>query len=233
MSNNQLKTFVRFDGSGRIVPSSMVIAYSMPKVGKWKEINSTTSPTTTIAPGPPTVTIGTQLWTTTNLDVTTYRNGDTIPEVTDQAAWGALTTGAWCYYNNDPSNGAIYGKLYNWFAVNDPRGLAPVGFHVPTDDEFATLGTFLGGDSVAGSKLKSNTLWNGTNESGFSGLPGGARFASNFNGLGSYGYCWSATPTSPEFLAIAWVRSLQTGSTFVDRLLINDESGLSVRLIKD
>lgn len=81
-----------------------------------------------------TVIIGTQTWMSKNLDVTKYRNGDDIPQV-DLASWAALTTGAWCHYNNDPANDAIYGKLYNWYAVNDPRGLGPVGYHVPTDEE--------------------------------------------------------------------------------------------------
>ncbi|RYY08664.1 MAG: hypothetical protein EOO04_39670, partial [Chitinophagaceae bacterium] len=80
-----------------------------------------------------------QVWTVKNLDVTTYRNGDPIPQVTDPNAWATARTGAWCYYDNDPSNGAIYGKLYNWYAVNDARGLAPAGWHVPSDAEWNTL----------------------------------------------------------------------------------------------
>ena len=89
----------------------------------------------------PTIVIGTQQWMRENLDVVTYRNGDIIPQVTDATAWAALTTGAWCYYNNDSANGAIYGKLYNWYAVNDTRGLAPTGWHVPTDAEWTILTT--------------------------------------------------------------------------------------------
>jgi hypothetical protein len=86
-----------------------------------------------------TTTICDQTWMVKNLDVDHYRNGDPIPQVTDPAAWAALTTGAWCYYYNDPAIGAIYGKLYNWYAVNDPRGLAPVGWHIPTEPEWITL----------------------------------------------------------------------------------------------
>ncbi len=89
-----------------------------------------------------TVTIGSQVWASKNLNVSTYRNGDIIPHVQDQNAWAKLTTGAWCYYDNDPSNEAKYGKLYNWYAVNDPRGLAPVGFHIPTHEEWLTLTDF-------------------------------------------------------------------------------------------
>lgn len=81
------------------------------------------------------VTIGAQTWSGYNLDVTTYRNGDAIPQVTDLTTWLNTTTGAWCYYNNDPAMGPIYGKLYNWYAVNDSRGLAPTGWHIPTDAE--------------------------------------------------------------------------------------------------
>jgi hypothetical protein len=82
-----------------------------------------------------TVLIGNQEWTTKNLNVSKYRNGDIIPEVKDPKKWANLKTGAWCYYNNKPENGKIYGKLYNWYAVNDPRGLAPEGFHVPSKVE--------------------------------------------------------------------------------------------------
>jgi uncharacterized protein (TIGR02145 family) len=128
----------------------------------------------------PTVVIGTQQWTDKNLDVLTYRNGDLIPQVKDSTAWAALTTGAWCYFNNDPSGyGAIYGKIYNWYAVNDPRGLAPLGWHIATSDEFETLRNALGGSAVAGGKLKTagTGRWispntGATNESGFSALPG-------------------------------------------------------------
>ena len=124
--------------------------------------------------------VGTQRWIKENLNVATYRNGDIIPQVTDPTAWAALTTGAWCYPNNDPANEAIYGKLYNWYAVNDSRGLAPQGWHVATDAELTTLGTNLGGDNVAEGKMKSTgtSYWartntDATNSSVFSGLPGG------------------------------------------------------------
>src|SRR5665647_2153473 len=130
----------------------------------------------------PSVTICTQVWMLKNLDVSTYRNGDLIPEVTDQTAWATLTTGAWCYNNNDPAVGVIYGKLYNWYAVNDPRGLAPTGWHVPSDAEWTTLSTCLGGDAVAGGAKKETgtTHWTSpntgaTNSSGFTALPGGLR----------------------------------------------------------
>jgi uncharacterized protein (TIGR02145 family) len=96
-----------------------------------------------------------QRWKTTNLAVSHYRNGDRIPQVKRTKDWRALTTGAWCWYNNDSATGAVYGKLYNWYAVNDPRGLAPTGWHVPSDAEWDTLITHLGGYyAFAGGRLK-------------------------------------------------------------------------------
>jgi hypothetical protein len=105
-----------------------------------------------------------------NLDVDKFRNGDPIPEAKTDEEWYQATNNkepVWCYYNNDPANGEKYGKLYNWFAVNDPRGLAPTGYHVPSDAEWTTLTNYLGGESVAGTKMKST--------SGFSCLQGGFR----------------------------------------------------------
>jgi uncharacterized protein (TIGR02145 family) len=134
-----------------------------------------------------------------NLDVTTYRNGDPIPEITDQTQWNNLTTGAWCYYQNNTANGAIYGKLYNWYAVNDPRGLAPVGYHVPSLAEYIILRDYLGGSSVAGGPLKETgtTHWQtpntgATNSSGFTLLGSGTR-TSFFNWLNQYSDSWTST----------------------------------------
>jgi uncharacterized protein (TIGR02145 family) len=122
--------------------------------------------------------IGTQTWTTTNLDVSTFRNGDEITEAKTDAEWNKPNP-AWCYYDNDPANGKIYGKLYNWYAVIDKRGLAPAGWHIPNDAEWWTLTDYLGGEAKAGTKMKSQSGWknngNGTNASGFAGLPGGCR----------------------------------------------------------
>jgi uncharacterized protein (TIGR02145 family) len=184
----------------------------------------------------PTVIIGTQQWTNENLDVITYRDGTLIPQVTDATAWAALTTGAWCWYNNDPANGAIYGKLYNWYAVNDPRGLAPTGWHVPTDAEWTTLTTTLGGESVAGGKMKSIEGWrpntNATNESGFSALGGGFRIDSgNFMFIENTGIWWSATQQSENFV---WYRKLEWYEGIVYRH--NNASkpyGFSVRCVRD
>ena len=187
----------------------------------------------------PTVVIGTQQWMKENLDVMTYRNGDVIPQVTDPTAWVETyynETGAWCWYNNDPLNGAIYGKLYNWYAVNDPRGLAPQGWHIPTDAEWTTLGTLLGGDAVAGGKMKTTgtTRWAGstsaTNESGFSALPGGSRYLSVFHQVGSVGYWWSATEVSSFD---AWFRGLSYWDGSLYRGSPNKKDGFSVRCLRD
>ena len=188
------------------------------------------------------VTIGTQVWMCKNLDVSTYRNGDTIPQVTDSLTWSKLTTGAWCYYNNDPAMGAIYGKLYNWFAVKDPRGLAPAGWHIPKDTEWAILTDYLGGSDNAGGKLKKtgiyedvNGLWNSpntgaTNETGFSALPGGYRDKQSFKYVGSVGRWWYYTYFS---YSLAWVRTLYNSSTKFDADKFYKEDGYSVRCIKD
>ena len=185
----------------------------------------------------PGVTICNQVWMDKNLDVITYRNGDTIPYVTNPATWAALTTGAWCYYNNDPSTDAIYGKLYNWYAVADPRGLAPAGWHVSTDAEWTTLVTCLGGTSVAGGKLKvsGTRIWasgnDADNSSGWAGLPGGNRADQGFffDDLSS-GLWWSATSATAT---TAWYRYLLYSNTSVGRDLSLKPYGFSVRCVKD
>ena len=158
----------------------------------------------------PTITNGAQIWSNTNLDVATYRDGTPIPQVTLPSTLTNLTTGAWCYYNNDSANGAIYGKLYNWYAVagihdNDPNTpnkiLAPVGWHAPTNTEWTSFITFLGGEQVAGGKMKATgtTYWqrpnsDASNSSGFGGLPGGIVLdLRSSRELGQTGYWWSAT----------------------------------------
>ena len=184
------------------------------------------------------VTIGTQVWMTKNLDVATFRNGDPIPEATTEGDWKAYASAeeaAWCYYDNDPKNGKKYGKLYNWYAVNDPRGLAPNGWHLPSEDEWTVLVDYLGGEEKAGAKLKSKIGWtedgNGTNSSGFSGLPGGNRFVSgSFYGIGDYGYWWSATEFNTIF---AYSRVLSRDSGDLKRVDASKARGLSVRCLRD
>jgi uncharacterized protein (TIGR02145 family) len=201
-------------------------------------VSLTTATPTTSAVCLPTIVIGTQQWMEKNLDVVTYRNGDIIPQVTDPTAWAALTTGAWCYYNNDPANGAIYGKLYNWYAVNDARGLAPQGWHIPTDEEWTTLDTKLGGRFVAGGKMKTTgtTRWTtpntgATNESGFAGLPGGTRdYDGSFGFVGNDGYWWSS---SENFTANAWFRGLYYLDGSIYRGYYIKQQGFSVRCLRD
>lgn len=184
------------------------------------------------------VTIGTQTWMTKNLDVDHYRNGDPIPEVIDREQWENLTTGAWCYYNNDSANGAVYGKLYNWYALTDPRGLAPDGWHIPNDGDWDTLMESLGGYDVAGGKMKSTSLWSSpnsaaTNSSGFNGLPGGLLDIYSFHEMGFDAYWWSSTLNDSNYYNLSHGYLLQNDSASL--LSINNDfhRGISVRCIKD
>ena len=184
------------------------------------------------------ITIGSQVWMCKNLDVDHYRNGDPIPEVKDSVEWTNLSTGAWCYYNNDPALGAIYGKLYNLYAVNDQRGLAPTGWHVPSDEEWTTLSTYLGGKGVAGDKMKEagTTHWwspntGATNSSGFSALPGGYRnFTVQFKDIGFNGSWWSSTEDDTSNV---WYRYLFYKNAGINRSLSVKNFGFSVRCVKD
>lgn len=161
-----------------------------------------TTKTAPVKPKDPSVVmIGTQAWAVANLNVMTFRNGDTIPEARTNKEWvaaGEAKKPAWCYYNNDPAMGQKYGRLYNWYAVNDPRELAPAGWSLSTDEDWAKLTYYLTGKDAAGTKLKSTTGWkdgdNGTNESGFTGYPGGYRVENGiFKNFGSTGIWWTAT----------------------------------------
>ena len=184
-----------------------------------------------------TVKIGEQWWMLENLRVTHYRNGDAIPNVTDDAEWEGLSTGAYCDYDNDPANVATYGRLYNWYAVGDSRNIAPAGWHVPSDDEWQTLVDYLGGSSVAGGKMKEagTTHWNppntgATNESGFSALPGGYRIHYGSFDMGFYTYFWSSTEYSSSY---AWYRSLNYINSQVGRDYYDKRLGISVRCVRD
>jgi len=172
-----------------------------------------------------------------NLRVTHYRNGEAIPNVIDNNAWTALSTGAYCWYDNDQPTNAKYGALYNWFTGIDSRGLCPQGWHVPTHTEWTALTTYLGGTSVAAGKMKSaSALWespniNATNNSGFSGLPGGFRFDSGIcDGIGLYGFWWSSSGYTSYY---AWTRELHydDGTVFVE--VSDKRSGYSVRCLRD
>ena len=188
----------------------------------------------------PSVTICSQTWMKKNLDVTVYRNGDPIPQVTDPKAWLTLTTGAWCYYNNDPANGPVYGKLYNWYAVTDPRGLAPAGWHVPSDAEWTALTDCLGGAAIAGGKLKEKGLkhWTtpntgATNSSRFTALPGGNLVSIDglFFNKGLLANFWTSTPFS--FNAAYYRRLLYNSGSVQSFGGAFNGDGFSVRCVKD
>ena len=188
-----------------------------------------------------TINIGTQKWMKENLNVPKYRNGDLIPKVTDPNVWVSLSSGAWCWYNNDSATYAsTYGRLYNWYAVNDSRGLAPIGFHIASDDEWTTLITYLGGTTIAGGAMKETGFlhWqspntNATNSSGFTGLPGGYRSdLGNFSLLGYNGAWWSSSSTS-ENPGNAWFRDLGHNYTIAYRYPGPKVSGFTVRCMVD
>ncbi len=203
------------------------------------------------ATNPPSVTvlICSQTWATQNLSVSKYKNGDIIPQVTDSVAWLTLTTGAWCWYKNDSATyAAKYGRLYNWYAVNDPRGLAPTGYHVPTDLEWNVLvkcidpsaDTSLSIQSTtAGGALKEAGTANwvtpntgATNSSGFTALPGGLRSSTNsgFTNIGIYGYFWTTSESDPTS---AKYHRLFAQDTNAFRSTRPKAAGLSVRCVKD
>jgi uncharacterized protein (TIGR02145 family) len=184
-----------------------------------------------------TIKIGTQEWMAVNLRTSKYREGTAIPQVTDNTAWQNANYGAWSWYSNNNIYDQPYGKLYNWHAVNDGRGLCPTGWHGPSDAEWTTLTTFLGGESVAGGPMKEmgTAHWispnaGATNASGFSGLPGGNRSTFGpFNNLGNNGFWWS----SSESGANAWFRSLSYNNVNVSRNGVDKRLGFSVRCVRD
>lgn len=199
-----------------------------------------------------TVTICNKIWAQRNLDVERYRNGDIIPQVTDPNAWKNLTTGAWCYKSNDTANGVVYGKIYNWYAVNDPRGLAPSGWHVASLSDWRKLlkcldqnsDTTDGGGGLsnfAGGYIKSTgtNYWTSpnigaTNSSNFTALPGGAR--SNVNGAfddtGNNAIWWTSTPYSPSITAYYFI-TYNSNTQLLGSFSGDKAFGISVRLVKD
>jgi uncharacterized protein (TIGR02145 family) len=193
-----------------------------------------------------TIAIGNQVWMAENLKASIYRNGEFIPNVTDSAQWAGLSSGAWCYYNNNSQYECPYGKLYNWYAVSDARSVCPAGWHVPTDDDWSILINHLdpnanGGDNLlnsAGGKMKSKGIdyWispnqQATNESGFSGLPGALRDAAAlfYNNL-YQGFWWSSSEYLPP---IAWCRSLSYHIGSCYRVINNSSYGLAIRCLRD
>jgi uncharacterized protein (TIGR02145 family) len=184
-----------------------------------------------------TVTIGNQVWTTKNLNVDKFRNGDPIPEAKTEEEWikaGKNKQPAWCYYDNDPENGEKFGKLYNWYALNDPRGLAPVGYHVPSDSEWKQLIKNLAEniEFLDTAEERIRQLIDKANEIGFSQLPSGARSNDGpFGLLGSSGYWWSSTESSTDSEWGAWFQQLDYFK--VEALEGGKDNGLSIRCLKD
>jgi len=184
-----------------------------------------------------TVTIGTHLWMKENLKTTKYNDGTDIPLVTDKTDWGDLTTPGYCWYENSKSIGTTYGALYNWYTVSTGK-VCPTGWHVPIDEEWTFLTSYLGGEDVAGGKLKESGTnhWGSpntgaTNESGFTALPGGYRnYNGTFDNFGNFGYWWSATENDAAY---AWNRYMFYGYANVYRYFKHKEVGLSVRCIRD
>jgi uncharacterized protein (TIGR02145 family) len=192
----------------------------------------------TITFGQLTVNIGGQKWMLENLNTSYFRNGDPIPEAKTNDEWvkaGNEGKPAWCYYNNDPANGGIYGKLYNWYAVNDSRGLAPSGWHIVSDQEWDQLILSLGGDQIATSKLKSKDYWAndnlGSNSSGLSIRPTGLRYDNGaFGYLQVYGVYWSGTPKD---VTNAFYRYVDFPKGKVSKMAHGKNHGFAVRCIQD
>ena len=181
------------------------------------------------------VTIGKQVWMTRNLDVTHFKNGDAIPEAKTDKQWeeaGLKRTPAWCYFKNKASNGAEYGVLYNFYALKDPRGIAPDGFHIPTSDEWNTLIKSVGGKKVGGKKIKV-AKENGTDDFHFAGLGGGHR---DFMGFGaSTSYWWTSTPNPNAMPGIdsAYAASIGKEDDDISIGAMSMNFGNSIRCIKD
>jgi len=204
---------------------SIVIAFSCEKEDKVTDIdgNAYTS-----------ITIGSQVWMVGNLKTITYNDGTPI-----SAKWGNANTGSYCWYENDSlSYKDIYGPLYNWYAVNTGK-LCPDGWHVPSDTEWTSLTTILGGDLIAGGKLKETgtSHWDSpntgaTNETGFTALPGGQRGWGQFYSMGHSGAWWSAT-VNDESESLAWRRLMDFGTSAIIREDNSKGYGYSVRCLKD
>lgn len=184
------------------------------------------------------VVIGPQVWMVKNLDVRIFSNGDLIMEAKTTEEWSQAAKEhrpAWCYFNNLKSNGKLYGRLYNWYAVSDPRGLAPKGWHVPSDEEWTELKNQFGDWLTAGAALKSTSGWesqngNGTNVAGFKGLPAGGRARNGaFFNIGLSGYWWSSSEANDT-------NSLNNKIWYNTRVIREDNDkglGFSVRCIKN
>ncbi|MEI8203122.1 MAG: FISUMP domain-containing protein [Bacteroidota bacterium] len=185
-----------------------------------------------------TVTIGNQVWMKENLKVTRYLNGVLIPNIVDNTQWSNVTTGAYCYSENNAITAATYGYLYNWFTINDTQKVCPTGWHIPTDVEWTNLGNILGGDAIAGGKMKETgtTHWltpntGATNESNFTALPGGSRYDwGGFGAVGGNANFWSSTELDTTY---AHYRGLIYDYPLLSSASDYKRKGFSVRCLKD
>lgn len=194
-----------------------------------------------------TVNIGGQVWMVENLNVTRYSNGDSIPNITDDIEWSIQTDGAYCNYNNDESTDKKFGKLYNWFAIADPRKIAPEGWHIPSEAEWLRLESYvaahLGSSLTIAKALAAETEWTvfsdegsvgkdltKNNSSGFTALPGGYRLNGKFNKIGDYSGWWSSTESTENN---AWIRVLFFSYDNLATIYHDKANGFSVRCIQD
>ena len=185
-----------------------------------------------------TITIGTQMWMDENLKATHFRNGDAIPNITDSMTWSNLSKGAYCYYDTLKINIPVYGLLYNWYAITDSRNICPAEWHIPGHVELITLTDFLGGEHLAGAKLKEKGFvhWRrpntgATNETGFTALPAGFRsYEAVFYDLGYYGFWWCSSKGSEGG---AWGYGMYYFYGDVNMDSSEKTNGFSVRCIKD
>lgn len=224
---------------------SKKIESTLSKATTYEEINDNLSDLEVVS-------IGGEMWCTKNLNTNVYRNGDIIPQVQDIDKWNELTTGAWCYISEDSNYGKKYGKLYNWFAVHDPRGLAPEGFKIPSELDWYRLIESLGGKENAGKKMKASSQFKNdegsTNSSGFYGLPAGSRgIGSPFDIVGGSGQWWNSTigteiegtrffegranPLGKYYFSLSELD--EVGTYFVNGKGALNRYGLSVRCIKE
>jgi len=182
--------------------------------------------------------IGNHVWFAENLKTTHYRNGEPVLEIQNESVWRKMTQGAMCNYDNDNANTAAYGRLYNWYAVKDSRNICPEGWHIPSDQEWYELVSFLGGEMTAGGKLKESAPghWlipntGANNESGFSAVPGGYRSSKGvFQILDTYAFYWTSTSCADN---MAWSWFLQNDSEGITRIENLKTFGFSIRCVKD
>ncbi len=188
-----------------------------------------------------TVKIGNQVWMAENLKVTHYRNGESILHISDNT-WDNQSIGAYCNYNNDANNGTLFGRLYNSYAITDTRKIAPMGWHIPTNDDWQILTSYLGGEHVAGGKMKEAGVSNwkepntgATNESKYSALPSGGRFSSqDFMHIGSHAFFWSSTVADNSGQQVIFNYLLFYDSKIIRQLdNLGLQRGASVRCVKN